>query len=198
MDTLSRSLTMHMRKPLIAAILALAAPLSAMAGYNVDATMARDWPGVAGRIAILPSICPADFDCASMNETVAEYFYENSGVVGSEAVSQAMIDIGIEYVDEQNRQALAAELGVMSFLQVVVGNASESTTGAMAYPMGGTGMVGINAIQRKEGSVEVRVVSAEGKLLAKAVGFGESTFRRSSSSVVGRVFDEIYYRLFPE
>lgn len=55
------------------------------------------------------------------------------------------------------------------------------------------------AIQRKQGSLEVRVVSAEGKLLVNAAGYGESTFRRSSnSSVLGRVFDEIYYRLFPD
>lgn len=181
-----------------AATFALALPLTAVAGYNVEATLSRDWPGVAGRIAILPAICPPDFDCAALNETVAEYFYENANVVTPEAVSQGMIDIGVEILDEGSRQALAEELDVGSFLQVVVGNASESTTGAMAYPLGGSGMVGINAIQKKQGSLEVRVVSAEGKLLAKAAGYGESTFRRSSSSVIGRVFDEIYYRLFPE
>lgn len=178
-------------------LLALVAPMTATAGYNVEATMARDWPAAAGRIAILPSICPPDFDCASLNETIAEYFYENPDVVTSDAVSQGMIDIGVEYLDEQNRHAVAEALGVGSFLQVVVGNASESNTGAMAYPVGGTGLVGINAIQRKQGSLEVRVVSADGRLLAKAAGFGESTFRRSSSGVIGRVFDEIYYRLFP-
>lgn len=189
---------MDTRKLLVAGALLLTAPLGAIAGYNVDATMSRDWPAVAGRIAILPSVCPSDFDCASLNETVAEYFYENSNVIMPEVVSQGMMDTGIEFLDAETRPLLAQELGVGSFLQVIVGNASESTTGAMAYPVGGGGLAGINAIQRKQGSLEVRVVSAEGRLLAKATGYGESTFRRSSSSVIGRVFDEIYYRLFPE
>lgn len=189
---------MDIRTLAAVAIFALITPLSALAGYNVEATMSRDWPAAAGRIAILPALCPPDFDCASFNETVDDYFYENVNVVTSQVVSLGMIDAGIEFLDEDNRQALADELGVGSFMQVIVGNASQSTTGAMAYPVGGTGMVGINAIQRKQGSLEVRVVSAEGRLLAKASGYGESTFRRSSSSVIGRVFDEVYYRLFPE
>lgn len=180
-------------------VLALLHASPAIAGYNVEATTVKDWPGVAGKIAVAPASCPADFDCAWLNETINDYFNDNEHVVfvSSQDVSQAMLDAGVEQLDAEGAKKLAELLGVQSFLLVTVGNAeTKQETGTVATPVYGGGFI-ITGSRVAQGSVDVRIISSDGKTLAKATGFGESSFRKGKG-VVGKVFGRLFERLFPE
>ncbi len=184
-------------KGIAAAVLLLAASPAAVA-YKVEAITAKDWPSVAGKIAIAPSVCPPDFDCAWLNEVVAEYFAEHEPPVlsvDSQTVSQALLESGTDQLTDANRAQIAEALGVQSFFVVVVGNSEVKSTGAIATSIGHSVIMTPTTVGT--GSLEVRVVSPDGKLLAKATGFGESGWR-SGRRLIGAVFEDVFYRLFPE
>lgn len=169
----------------------------AWAGYKIEATTAKDWPDSAGKVAVLPAICPADFDCAWLNETITEYFSDRAhpAFVDSTTVSQALLDAGTDQLTEENRANIATTLGVQSFFFVVVGSSEVKITGSTGTTIGRSVIITPTTVG--QGSLEVRIISADGKLLAKATGFGTSGWR-SGRRLIGAVFEEVLDRLFPE
>lgn len=169
----------------------------AVARYSVEATTAKDWPAAAGKMAVLPAICPADFDCSGMNEEIAERFAdrEKLAYVGAPTVSQALLDAGTDRLTDENRANLAAALGVQSFFIVVIGSSETTSTGSLATAVGHSVIVTPTTVGK--GSLEVRVISPDGRLLAKATGFGESGWR-SGVRLMGALFEDVFERLFPE
>src|SRR5690606_11773818 len=83
------------------ALLLLSQPV--LAGYNVDVTKVSSWSEVSGKIAIVPAMCPSDFDCVWLNETMADYVTEGYPfTAGPEQVAQAMLEAGVESLDGES------------------------------------------------------------------------------------------------
>lgn len=163
---------------------------SALAGYNVDVTKVSNWSEVSGKIAIAPAMCPADFDCVWLNETMAEYVTEGYPfTAGPQQVAQAMLEAGVESLDGEGAQQIAELLGVDSFLLVVVGNSESTVQSAVAFPAFNGGFV-MAPSKRAQGGLEIRVVTSEGKTLARGSGFGESGWRKGRG-VIGKVFGNL-------
>lgn len=186
-----------MPRKILFAVLALLTTSSAWAGYKIEANTAKDWPSVAGKVAIVPAACPADFDCAWLNKVVGEFFTERPdiGSVDSSTVSQAMMDTGTDQLTDDNRAQIADALGVQSFVLVVVGSSEVKSTGAIATQVGRS--VVMTPTSTGQGSLELRVISPDGKLLAKATGFGESGWR-TGRRLISALFEKTFERLFPE
>jgi hypothetical protein len=169
------------------------------AGYDVVVNGASGWRGNVGKMAIAPAVCPPEVDCIWLNETIAdevEGYSDSLSTVDSTIVSQALFEAGADQLTAENSVLLAEELGVQSFLIVVVGHSGDEQVGALGFPIG-SGMFAMGAAKRSQASVEVRIVSADGKLMAKGYGYGDSGFRKKKG-VLGKTFAEILAELFPE
>jgi hypothetical protein len=178
--------------------LIMAVMSSAHAGYNVDTHTVPGWPKVAGKIAIVPAVCPANFDCVWLNETITDDLedHENISFISQEQVSQAMLEAGVEQITDANLSKMAGILGAQSFLFVTVGDSDTKQSGAVAAPIARGGFILVPS-RVAQGGLDVRIVSAEGKVFAKGTGFGESSFRHGKG-VVGKIFEKILDALFPD
>lgn len=175
----------------VALVALLLLSCSVLARYNVTVTKASAWPAAAGKIAILPAMCPSDFDCVWLNEVLGDYVDDEDYpfVAGPEQVAQAMLDAGVEVLEGEGARIVAEMLGADSFLVTVVGNAESRDDATMAVPAFGGGFL-MGSTQRAQGGVEIRVVTAEGKSLARGSGFGESSFKKERR-VAGKVFEQL-------
>lgn len=173
------------------ALLCLLFSSQLIAGYNVNVAKVKDWSEASGKIAIAPAICPADFDCVWLNETMADYVGAEGYpfTAGPMEVSQGMLEAGVETLDGDSARLVADILGVDSFLIVMVGNSETRANSAVAVPVYGGGFI-VAPNNRAQGGVEIRVISSGGKSLARGSGFGESGFRKGRG-VIGKVFDSL-------
>lgn len=160
----------------------------ARAAYNADVSKVANWAEAAGKIAIAPAMCPSDFDCVWLNETMADYVGADGYpfTAGPRQVSQAMLEAGVESLDGEGAKQVADLLGVDSILIVAVGNAETRTSSAIAIPIYGGGFM-MSPNNRAQGGLEFRVITPEGRTLARGAGFGESGWRKGRG-VVGKVF----------
>lgn len=95
----------------------------------------------------------------------------------------------METLEGEDAQKVADLLGVDSFLLVVVGNAESHVQSAVALPAFNGGFI-MAPNKRAQGGMEIRVVTAEGRTLARGSGFGESGWRKGRG-VVGKVFGSL-------
>lgn len=164
----------------------------AIAGINVQLNTAKDWPSVAGKIAIVPANCPVEFDCATINKVITKRFAKRSDIdsVDLAAVQQALFDISAEELTEQNADQLSKTLGVQSFFLVTVDYSGRN----IGLSSGNSPVAA--SFEIAQGNISVRVVSPDGKLLARATGFGQSSWV-NESQVMANTFEEVFDRLFP-
>lgn len=172
-------------------------PMLAFAGYNTNVVKTKDWASNARRIAIAPAACPTNFDCAWLNEKISGYVTEGYPfVVGPNDVSLALLEIGAESLSGDAIAMVAQKLNVDSFLIPVVGNAETKKDSAIAVPTYGGGFI-VAQDEHAQGSIEIRVIASNGKLLARGNGFGESGIRRSKG-VVAKVFGQLVDELLAD
>lgn len=167
-------------------ILLVMLPAQAFAGYNANVNKVANWQTAAGKIAIAPAVCPSDFDCTWLNREISGYVdKKHPFVAGPEQVSQAMLEENVESLDGDGAGRVASRLGVDSFLLVIVGNAeTHQQASGVILPAGNGFLMAHGNIA--QGNVEIRVVTSEGRSLARGTGHGESGFKKGRK-VVGKI-----------
>lgn len=183
---------------------------SARAGYNVSVNTVSDFPSAYHRLAILPAIGPDGFDVLWLEKSVFAQLAQRQVVaIPADVVRQAIFDLGLEEITPETIAKLGEKLGADAFILSVVGSVNTKVTGAVST--GGSGATGTSAggfwssfatgfgatipTERNTGSVQISIVTTQGRVLMKGQGFGESDLR-SLKGVVGTIYDQIFNRAF--
>ena len=168
------------------------------AGYNVRANVARGALDNIRSIAVGPGVCPPDFDCLWLESKLEEQLqgYPRYDFVSADRVRQAMLDLGIDHLDDSSRLRLAENLKVEAFLVPVIGHSGKESSGAVGVWTGYTFVM--TESQVAKGNVELVLLGgADGKVLFKGSGFGESEWR-TGKGVVLKILREILIKTFGE
>ena len=115
--------------------------------------------------------------------------YGKYQVVVSSRVREALLEMGLEKLDDAGRRDLAATLDVDSFLVPVIVQATNESSGATGFWSGSSFWVTDSPVQ--VGSVQLALVRAsDGRPILKGSGYGQSEWR-TRKGVVSRVFHDI-------
>jgi len=169
---------------------------AAWAGYNVRANVVQGALNTVHSIAVGPGVCPADFDCLWLESKLEEQLqgYPRFDFVPADRVRQAMLELGIDHLDDGARVRLAETLKVDAFLVPVIAHSGKESAGAVGIWTGYTFVMTDSPVAK--GSVELVLVgAADGKMLFKGSGFGQSEWR-TGKGVVLKIVREILIKTF--
>src|SRR2546426_7519108 len=141
----------------------------ARAGYNVQANVAPGALDNVRSIAVGPGVCPRDFDCLWLESKLEEQLrgYPRYGIVPADRVRQAMLELGIDHLDDSSRLRLAEKLKVDAFLVPVVGHSGKESSGAVGIWTGYTFVMTDSPVAK--GNVELVLLGgADGKVLFRS------------------------------
>ncbi len=171
--------------------------LGLFAGYKVEVNKAPDFPRGVTAVALITPAAPGDFDVEWLESKFREYLSEEHHltVVPASAVRQAMFDMGIQSITDQNRADIAKKLRVDAFVVPTIqfsGTKTEGTTIFNTAP----GVFIASQDEVAQGRVTLLFVDgAAGKFLMQGSGKGESEFR-SGKGIAWKVFREILEKAF--
>jgi len=169
---------------------------AAQAGYNVRANVVQGALDTVHSIAVGPGVCPADFDCLWLERKLEEQLqgYSRFAFVPTDRVRQAMLELGIDHLDDGSRVRLAETLRVDAFLVPVIGHSGKESAGAVGIWTGYTFVMADSSVAK--GNVELILLgAADGKTLFKGSGFGESEWR-TGKGVALKIVREILIKTF--
>jgi hypothetical protein len=180
------------------AVVALASPARSGEGYRVEGTVHDDFPGIAGRVAILPADAPPELDAAWIDRRLGGEADERPKVklVRVREVRDAIAKLGVDSVAPAGRAALAAELGVDSFLEIRISELSTWRSAEDKPPEGGT-LIGKERTDRARARVAVRILDAESGT-AWFEGTTEGTMlAKGIQPIVADMLDKLFERAWP-
>ena len=182
----------YLRIVLVSTLLLVAANA---AGYSVQVNKVSDFPTAFTTLAMLPASGPTGFDTIWLETLLAEKLTRRGiTIIPARVVRQAMFDLQITAITEDNRRVLAQKVGADAFLAASVDAAGTENAGSVGVIIAGV----FTAIpsERNTGSVQLAIVSAEsGKLLMQGYGHGQSELR-TKRGVIGKTFDNILDKVF--
>ena len=175
------------------------------ADFRIEGGANRDFLETAGVVAVLPSICPANVDCAWLDRRVEGETLRRKRPVfrGAAATRTALATIGASALDAESRAPLAAQLGAQTLLEIRVRELEKVRARGARDPderplaPGEKYARGASGDESVRGRLEIRAFSAEtGKTVAEGAAFGEAP-GLSEKKLLGPMLTQLLDRMFP-
>ena len=171
----------------------------ALSGFDVQVVKATYNLADLELVAVLPPACEAEVSCTWIEEQLDEDLYAGKyfAHIPSSRVHQEMLELDIQFWDDEARELMAESLGATSFLLPVITVAGHGGSGgSVGFYSGGIGVSGSGS-SSTGGAELVFIRASDGKEFIHGEGFGKSGFR-SQKSVVSKIFRRILEEAFPE
>ena len=169
----------------------------AAAGHAaVEVHTAADFPGAIQKVAVAPLPCQESVNCKKVEKALAksvQRYLKGVTVVTPEQINQALFE---QSIDEPTKEAVievAKKLGCDAILlPAVVG--SDAKDHWNAWTDYDSGQVHMSDAKSVASTVQILIITADGKLLMKGQASGESYLQTDPTYFAESQFDKILHK----